>query len=96
VRKLAIVAAMLLTLCVLTSELPELLHITDDASNDFVVATYSPKPASAPAVQHLTFSPGHPGASFDFPFSAERYLDEIARPSPSGPELLQFLSIRRT
>lgn len=95
-RKLAIVAAVLLALCALTSELPELLHITDDASNDFVVATYSPKPASSPAVQHLTSSPGHNGASFDFPFAVEQPADEIARPAPSGPELLQFLSIRRT
>ncbi len=95
-RKLAIIAAVLLTLCVLTSELPELLHITDDASNDFVVATYSPKPASAPAVHHLTFSSGHSGSSFDSPFSIARPLEEIARPAPSGPELLRLLSIRRT
>lgn len=94
-RKFFIVAVFVVAFSVECLEIPELLKIVDDPSNDFVVSTYAPKQVTVQVVQHVPAS--HRCSSFSnltFPSVPEVHPVEV--PSLAGAELLELLSTRRT
>lgn len=93
-RKFSILLLFSLALGLVCSEIPEVLNLCDDASNDFVVSPSGPRlGAITIAHQILASSPGSSVAGFAVQTHA---MTPSAEPVvPSGPELLRLLSIQR-
>ena len=93
-REFSFLLLFCLTLGLVCSEFPETLNLCDDTSNDFVASPCGPRLGAVTIVhQVLASRPGNSVADFAIRTLA---MTPSAEPVvPSGPELLQLLSIQR-
>ena len=92
-KRFGILLVFTLTLGLFCSEVPESLGLYDDTSNDFVASTPAPQYESVRTTRRGA-NPWHEAASIaSFPSPILIYFTEPAL--PSGPNLLQLLSIQR-
>jgi len=93
-RRFSILLLFSLALGLVCSEIPEILNLHDDTSNDFVGSPSGPRlGAITIAHQVLASSPGSSVAGFAVQTLAMIPSAKLA--VPSGPELLRLLSIQR-
>ena len=93
-RKFSILLLFFLAFVVVCSEIPEILNLHDDTSNDFVGSPSGPRLGVITiAHQVLASSPRSSVADFAVQILAMIPAAELA--VPSGPELLRLLSIQR-
>jgi len=93
-REFSFLLLFCLTLGLVCSEFPETLNLCDDTSNDFVASPCGPRLGAVTIVhQVLASRPGNSVADFAIRTLA---MTPSAEPVvPSGPELLQLLSVQR-
>jgi hypothetical protein len=93
-RKLSILLLFSLALGLVCSEIPEILNLHDDTSNDFVGSPSGPR-LGAVTIAHQVLAARQSSSVTDFVVRTLAMIPLTEPVVPSGPELLRFLSIQR-
>ena len=93
-REFSFLLLFCLALGLVCIEIPEILNLCDDASNDFVASPCGPRLGAVTIVHPVLAS--RPGSSVaDFAIRTIAITPSAEPVVPSGPELLQLLSVQR-
>ncbi len=93
-REFSILLLFSLALGLVCGELPEILKLCDDTSNDFVESPAAPK-LGAVTIAHEVLASRRGSSVADFAVRILAMISSGEPVVPSGPELLRLLSIQR-
>jgi hypothetical protein len=93
-REFSFLLLFCLALGLVCSEIPEILNLHDDTSNDFVGSPSGPR-LGARTIAHQVLASCRSSLVADFAVRTLAIIPSAEPVVPSGPELLRLLSIQR-